>query len=116
MSLGAVLCVSRAGSPLVRQQESSVPSGAEGWGQGVGSSAKVRAIVASIVLAAACLTRTWCAPVPHVFTSARAAHDLTRAEAQRGYPVHLRTTVTYYDPFIDIRHAALFVCDSTACI
>ena len=49
-------------------------------------------------------------------TSARAAHDLSLAEARRAYPVHLRTTVTYYDPYIDARHGALFVCDSTGCI
>jgi signal transduction histidine kinase/DNA-binding response OmpR family regulator len=48
--------------------------------------------------------------------TAHAAHSLSPAEAARGYPVHLRAAVTYYDPYIDPRHAALFVCDPTGCI
>ena len=31
-------------------------------------------------------------------------------------PVHFRTTVTYYDPYIDPRRGALFVCDATGCV
>jgi PAS domain S-box-containing protein len=50
------------------------------------------------------------------FTTARAAHSLTGIEASRAYPVHLRAVVTYYDPYIDPRHGALFVHDSTGCI
>ena len=46
-------------------------------------------------------------------TTAREAHGLTIEEARRGYPVHLRAEVTYYDPFIDPRHRALFVHDAT---
>jgi diguanylate cyclase (GGDEF)-like protein len=49
-------------------------------------------------------------------TTARAAHDLSEAEARQAHPVQLRATVTYYDPFIDARHAAMFVCDSSGCI
>ncbi|HEY3738947.1 MAG TPA: response regulator [Bryobacteraceae bacterium] len=49
-------------------------------------------------------------------TTARAAHELTIAEAVRAYPVHLIASVTYYDPFVDARHPALFVCDSSGCI
>jgi hypothetical protein len=30
-------------------------------------------------------------------TTARAAHALPEAEARRGYPVHFRAIVTYYD-------------------
>ncbi len=48
-----------------------------------------------------------------LLTTARAAHDMTAEEAARGYPVHLRVVVTYYDPFIDPRHGALFVLDKT---
>jgi signal transduction histidine kinase/CheY-like chemotaxis protein len=51
-----------------------------------------------------------------ILTDARAAHSLTFEEAARKYPVHLRAVVTYYDPYIDPRHSALFVCDSTGCI
>ena len=51
-----------------------------------------------------------------VITSARRAHDLPHEEALRRYPVRLRATVTYYDAYIDARHGALFVCDSSGCI
>ncbi len=46
-------------------------------------------------------------------TTAREAHSLTIEEARRGYPVHLRAVVTYYDPYIDARHRALFVHDAS---
>jgi hypothetical protein len=49
-------------------------------------------------------------------TTAREAHDISLAEAARGYPVHLRGVVKYYDPTIDPRHAALFIHDSTGSI
>ncbi len=49
-------------------------------------------------------------------TTARAAHQLSFEQSTRAYPVRLRAAVTYYDPYIDTRHAALFVCDSTGCI
>jgi ferredoxin len=48
--------------------------------------------------------------------TAHEAHDLTPEEAARAYPVHLRAVVTYYDPYIDSRHGALFICDASACI
>ena len=47
---------------------------------------------------------------------AREAHSLSYAEAQRAYPVHLRAVVTYYDPYIDARHGALFVHDYSGAI
>jgi signal transduction histidine kinase/CheY-like chemotaxis protein len=47
---------------------------------------------------------------------AHEAHNLTAEASARRYPVHLRAVVTYYDPYIDPRHAAMFVCDSTGCI
>jgi signal transduction histidine kinase/DNA-binding response OmpR family regulator len=46
-------------------------------------------------------------------TTAHAAHQLTIPEARRGYPVLLHAVVTYYDPYVDPRHPALFVSDST---
>jgi diguanylate cyclase (GGDEF)-like protein len=48
--------------------------------------------------------------------TAREAHDMLPEEAARAYPVHLRAVVTYYDPYIDSRHSALFICDATGCI
>jgi PAS domain S-box-containing protein len=38
---------------------------------------------------------------------------MTADEAARGYPVLLRAVVTYYDPYVDPRHGALFVLDET---
>jgi signal transduction histidine kinase/CheY-like chemotaxis protein len=49
-------------------------------------------------------------------TTAHAAHSLTTEEAERKYPVHLRTVVTYYDPWIDPRHGLIFSCDASGCI
>jgi diguanylate cyclase (GGDEF)-like protein len=46
-------------------------------------------------------------------TTAHAAHDLTSAEAARGYPVHLRAVVTYYDPNLGHGYSALFVNDAS---
>src|ERR1035441_9268175 len=61
-----------------------------------------------------------CAQVPavqpgnlRVLTTAREAHGISVAESRRGYPVHLRAVVTYYDPYIDPRHGALFVHDGS---
>jgi signal transduction histidine kinase/CheY-like chemotaxis protein len=58
-------------------------------------------------------------PLPgqsRVITSAYQAHNLPVEESKLGLPVHFRATVTYYDPYIDPRHGALFVCDATACV
>src|ERR1035437_4015233 len=49
-----------------------------------------------------------------VLTTAREAHSLSTTESRRGYPVHLVAVVTYYDPYIDPRHVAMFVADVTA--
>jgi len=49
-------------------------------------------------------------------TTTRAVHTLPEAEARRGYPVRLRAVVTYYDPYIDARHGALFVHDASGAI
>ena len=52
----------------------------------------------------------------HTITTAKEAHDLPASEAVRGYPIHLRAVVTYYDPLIDSRHIVLFVHDSSGSI
>jgi diguanylate cyclase (GGDEF)-like protein len=49
-------------------------------------------------------------------TTAREAHDIPLEVAARGYPVRLRGVVTFYDPYMDVRHAALLIHDSTASI
>ena len=46
-------------------------------------------------------------------TKAHDAHSLTSDQAARNYPVHLRTVVTYYDPYIDPRHPTVWVSDSS---
>jgi signal transduction histidine kinase/CheY-like chemotaxis protein/HPt (histidine-containing phosphotransfer) domain-containing protein len=51
-----------------------------------------------------------------ILTTAHAVHSLTTADAVRKHPVRLRAVVTYYDQYIDPRHAALFVCDSSGCV
>jgi len=51
-----------------------------------------------------------------LLTTAREVHGLAAAEAARGYPVQLRAAVTYYDPYIDSRHGALFVKDASGSI
>jgi signal transduction histidine kinase/DNA-binding response OmpR family regulator len=48
-----------------------------------------------------------------VLTTAREVHSLTAERAARAYPVHLRAVVTYYDPYVDKRHGALFVHDAS---
>lgn len=49
-------------------------------------------------------------------TTAREAHDISLKEAARGYQVRIRGVVTFYDPNLDPRHAALFVHDATGSI
>ncbi len=51
-----------------------------------------------------------------ILTTAREAHSIPLEEAAHGYPVRLRVVVTYYDPFIDERHAALFTHDATGAV
>ncbi|MGH9618774.1 MAG: response regulator [Bryobacteraceae bacterium] len=48
-----------------------------------------------------------------VLTTTRAVHTLSTEQSERGYPVRIRAVVTYYDPYIDSRHGALFIHDST---
>ncbi len=47
-------------------------------------------------------------------TTAREVHVLPLEEARREYPVHLaKAVVTYWDPYIDTRHRALFIADAS---
>jgi signal transduction histidine kinase/DNA-binding response OmpR family regulator len=54
-------------------------------------------------------------PLP-ILTTTHEAHSLTLEQAVRSYPVHLRTVVTYYDPFVDSRRPTFFVSDSSGAI
>jgi signal transduction histidine kinase/CheY-like chemotaxis protein/HPt (histidine-containing phosphotransfer) domain-containing protein len=54
-------------------------------------------------------------PLP-TLTNAHDVHSLTLEQAVRGYPVHLRTVVTYYDPYVDQRRPSFFVSDSSGAI
>jgi signal transduction histidine kinase/CheY-like chemotaxis protein len=54
-------------------------------------------------------------PLP-TLTNTHEAHSLTLEQAARNYPVHLRTVVTYYDPYVDQRRPAFFVSDSSGAI
>ena len=49
-------------------------------------------------------------------TTLRAAHGLSDGEARRGYPIHVRATVTYYDRYLDSRRIAFFLHDATGSI
>jgi diguanylate cyclase (GGDEF)-like protein len=48
-----------------------------------------------------------------ILVNARVVHNLPPEEAARELPVHLRAVITYYDPYIDARHAAIFVHDAS---
>ena len=50
---------------------------------------------------------------PPVIQTARAVHSLLPEQAAQQRPVLLRAVVTYYDPYIDSRHGALFVHDAS---
>ena len=70
-----------------------------------------------------CLLAALCGNVPGqneslpVLTTTRAAHQLSVAEAARGFPVRLRGTITYFDPdFVGPSFAALFINDATGSI
>jgi diguanylate cyclase (GGDEF)-like protein len=71
-----------------------------------------------VALAAACLTagaqhKSASPGTPPIVATARGVHNLSPEDAARDLPVHLRAVVTYYDPYIDARHAAIFVHDAS---
>ncbi len=81
-----------------------------------------RKLVPLIALLAACLMAGGQAtPAPPsalsashpVIKTASAVHSLLPEQAEQKYPVLLRAVVTYYDPYIDSRHGALFVHDAS---
>src|SRR5580658_7801104 len=86
-----------------------------------------RLLVPFVALAAACLTAgaqvnsasqpaTEDSPrtiTPPTIQTARAVHSLPPEQAAQQLPVLLRAVVTYYDPYIDSRHGALFVHDAS---
>jgi len=49
-------------------------------------------------------------------TTLRQAHSLSSGDARRGYPVHVRAVVTYYDNHVDTRRIAFFLHDPTGSI
>ncbi len=78
-------------------------------------------IAAWVLLAAACASgaaqKADKAPrTLRTIAMAREAHDLPLEVAARHYPVHLHAVVTYYDPYIDKRHGAIFVHDASGSI
>ena len=82
----------------------------------------VSKFVSSVALLAVCLTasaESASAPPtpqtsPHpIIQTARAVHSLPPEQAAQQLPVLLRAVVTYYDPYIDSRHSALFVHDAS---
>ena len=74
----------------------------------------VAALVAPILLCTAAAETP--AQALRTLTTAHEAHDISLEEAARGFPVSIRGVVVYYDPYVDPRHAALFVHDSTGSI
>ena len=77
-----------------------------------------RVFVPMFALAAACMTAgAQPNPLTHqarrVMIWARAVHNLSPEDAASELPVHLRAVVTNYDPYIDVRHAAIFVHDAS---
>jgi len=77
-----------------------------------------RMFVPLVALAVACLAagaqpKPASQGTPPILVTARGVHNLPPEDAARNLPVHLRAVVTYYDPYIDSRHGALFVHDAS---
>jgi len=77
-----------------------------------------RVFLPMFALAVACLTagaqpKHISQQMQPILMTARAVHNLPPEDAARDLPVHLRAVVTYYDPYIDTRHAAIFVHDAS---
>lgn len=91
-------------------------SGTGGVIKGRGSKCRWRKAIGNLnqaLLLAVCASAGLFAQGLPVLTTTHAAHQLTIPESARSYPVHLRATVTYYDPYIDPRRPAYFVSDAT---
>ncbi len=76
----------------------------------------VWAIAAAVCYSASAQSPSGPAGQLRTITKAREVHNFPLEQAERAYPVHLHAVVTYYDPYIDPRHAAIFVCDSSGCV
>ncbi len=74
--------------------------------------ALARSLLASLVCVAASSSNAASKPLP-TLTLAHQVHSLTAAEASKGYPIHLRGVVTYYDPYLDNRQIILFIHDAS---
>jgi len=77
-----------------------------------------RMFVLLVVLAVGCLAagaqlKPASRGTPPIMATARGVHNLPSEDAARDLPVHLRAVVTYYDPYIDVRHGAIFVHDAS---
>ena len=79
---------------------------------------QIRACVIGVVAAVAAWGSAAAASPPRAvsFTTARAVHSLPPDRATNKYPVHLHAVLTYYDPYIDPRRGAIFVCDRSGCV
>jgi hypothetical protein len=49
-------------------------------------------------------------------TTLREVYNLSAEEARRGYPIHVRAVVTYYDPIRDSHRIEFFLHDATGSI
>ncbi|MGB0065877.1 MAG: hypothetical protein WBP85_15645, partial [Terracidiphilus sp.] len=82
----------------------------------------IRGLLVALAMAAAVCCGAGAAGAPgseaplRTLTKAREVHNFPLEEAVRHYPVHLHAVATYYDPYIDARHGALFVCDGSGCV
>ena len=52
----------------------------------------------------------------HTLTTAHAAHSLSNDQASRGYPIHFRGVITYFDPDFGTGYAATFIHDATGSV
>ncbi len=74
----------------------------------------VSAVMAAACFSAAAQNQSGPGSPRSEITTAREVRSLPVEQAARGYPVRLRAVVTCYDPYIDVRHGALFIRDATS--
>jgi diguanylate cyclase (GGDEF)-like protein len=73
-------------------------------------------LVAALSCAGFLLTLQASTAQVHHLAQAHAIHDLPAAKATHHYPVRLRAVLTFYDPYVDQRRGAIFVCDNSGCV
>lgn len=76
----------------------------------------IRAALLAVCATAAAYGQLPPQQVPQVYSTANAVHSMPPEQAAHKLPVQLRAVVTYYDPYIDTRHGALFVQDASGSI